>query len=154
MRKPVKQMTEEGQTVDYIEVSLRDIALANDLALDVLGKTLDELTGPTRTLLLLIEELVRKIARERKVEPVEVCVTRREIREFSKWSDYQIRQHLPTLADLEYLLPVAGRNGQQFQYRLLWVRQGKAGERFMLGGGWKDVETLRREAGGAGHARR
>lgn len=144
MRKPVKQMTEEGQTVDYIEVSLRDIALANDLALEVLGKTLDELTGPTRTLLLLIEELVQKIATERKIEPMEVCVTRREIREFSKWSDYQIRQHLPTLADLEYVLPVTGRNGQQFQYRLMWEGQGKAGERFILG--LKDVETLRREA--------
>jgi len=144
MRKPFKQMTEEGQTVDYIEVSLRDIALANDLALEVLGKTLDELTGPTRTLLLLIEELVHKLARERKVEPVEVCITRREIREFSKWSDYQIRQNLPTLADLEYVLPVSGRNGQQFQYRLLWEGQGKAGERFMLG--LKDVDALRREA--------
>ena len=148
MRKPVKQMTEEGQTVDYIEVSLRDIALANDLALEILGKTLDELTGPTRTLLLLIEELVQKIAKERKIEPVEVCITRREIREFSKWSDYQIRQHLPTLADLEYVLPVTGRNGQQFQYRLMWEGQGKAGERFILG--LKDVETLRREAAALG----
>jgi len=148
MRKPVKQMTEEGQTVDYIEVSLRDIGLANDLALEVLGKTLDELTGPTRTLLLLIEELVQRIAKERKIDPVEVCITRREIREFSKWSDYQIRQHLPTLADLEYLLPVSGKNGSQFQYRLLWEGQGKAGERFMLG--LKDVETLRREAAALG----
>ena len=148
MRKPFRQMTEEGQTVDYIEVSLRDIALANDLALEVLGKTLDELTGPTRLLLLLIEELVRKTARERGVEPAEVLITRRELREFSKWSDYQIRQHLPTLVDMEYLLPVAGRNGQQFQYRLLWEGQGKAGERFMLG--LKDVGTLRREAAALG----
>ena len=144
MRKPVRQMTEEGQTVEYIEVSLRDIALANDMALEVLGKTLDELTGPTRTLLLLIEELVQKIAQERKIEPAEVCITRRDIREYSKWSDYQIRQHLPTLTDLEYVLPVSGRNGQQFQYRLLWEGQGKAGERFLLG--LKNVETLRREA--------
>ena len=148
MRKPFKQLTEEGQTVDYIEVSLRDIALANDLALDVLGRTLDELTGPTRTLLLLTEQLVQKIAGERKVEPGEVSVTRRAIREFSKWSDYQIRQHLPTLIELEYLLPVAGRNGQQYQYRLLWEGQGQAGERFMPG--LKDVETLRREAAALG----
>jgi hypothetical protein len=79
---------------------------------------------------------------------VAVQITRRELREFSKWSDYQIRQHLPTLIDLEYLLPVTGRNGQQFQYRLLWEGQGKAGERFMLG--LKDVETLRREAAALG----
>jgi len=148
MRKPVKRMTEEGQSVDYIEVSLRDIGLANDLALDVLGRTLDELTGPTRTLLLLIEERVRTLAAERKIEPGEVQLTRREIREFSRWSDYQIRQHLPTLIELEYLLPVAGRNGQQYQYRLMWEGQGKAGERFMPG--LKDVDTLRREAAALG----
>lgn len=148
MRKPFKQMTEEGQSVDYIEVSLRDIALANELALDVLGKSLDELNGPSRTLLLLTEELVRKIARERNVEPTEVLVTRRELREFTRWSDHQIRQHLPTLLDLEYLMPVAGRNGRQYRYRLLWEGQGKAGERFMLG--LKDVETLRREAAALG----
>jgi hypothetical protein len=148
MRKPVKQLTEEGRTVDYIEVALRDIELANELALDVLGGTLDELSGPTRQLLLLTEELVLKVAHERGVQPPEAYVTRRQIRDFSKWSDYQLRQHLPTLLELEYLLPVTGRNGQQFQYRLLWDGQGKTGERFMLG--LKDTETLRREAAALG----
>ena len=37
MQKPVKQATEDGQAYDYIEVSLSDIALANELALEILG---------------------------------------------------------------------------------------------------------------------
>jgi hypothetical protein len=45
---------------------------------------------------------------------------------------------------MEYLVPVAGRNGQQFQYRLMWEGQGKEGERFVLG--LKSVEQLRKEA--------
>ena len=45
---------------------------------------------------------------------------------------------------LEYLVPVAGRNGQQYQYRLVWDGQGKDGERFVLG--LKTEAELRKEA--------
>jgi DNA primase catalytic core len=144
MQKPVKQMTAEGQAYDYIEVALRDIALANELALEILGKTLDELSGPSRRLLLLIEELVSAKARERHEQPSGVLFTRRELREFTRWSDYQIHHYLNQLVAMEYLVPVAGRNGQQFQYRLMWEGQGKEGERFVLG--LKSVEQLRKEA--------
>ena len=144
MQKPVKQMIEEGRTYDYIEVALRDIALANELAFEIMGKTLDELSGPSRRLLLLIEELVLKLAKERKQELFEALFTRRELREFSRWSDYQIHHYLNQLVALEYLVPVAGRNGQQYQYRLMWEGQGKEGERFVLG--LKPVEQLRKEA--------
>ena len=145
MQKPVKQMTAEGQAYEYIEVALRDIALANELAVEILGKTLDELSGPSRRLLLFIEDLV--IAKERKQQresPDGVWFTRRELREFTRWSDYQIHHYLNQLVALEYLVPMAGRNGQQFQYRLMWEGQGKEGERFVLG--LKSVEQLRKEA--------
>ena len=144
MQKPVKQMTEEGRAYDYIEVALRDIALANELALEILGKTLDELSGPSRRLLLLIKDLVTAKARERHEQTPGVLFTRRELREFTRWSDYQIHHYLNQLVALEYLVPVAGRNGRQYQYRLMWEGQGKEGERFVLG--LKSVEQLRKEA--------
>jgi DNA primase catalytic core len=144
MQKPVKQATEDGKAYDYIEVSLSDIALANELALEILGRSLDELSGPSRRLLLLIEALVSKLAKERKHEPGEALFTRRELREFTRWSDYQIHHYLNQLVALEYLVPVCGRNGQQYQYRLVWDGQGKEGERFVLG--LKTVEQLRKDA--------
>ena len=144
LQKPVKQAAEDGQAYDYIEVSLSDIALANELALEILGRSLDELSGPSRRLLLLIEGLVSKLAKERKLESVETLFTRRELREFTRWSDYQIHHYLNQLVALEYLVPVCGRNGSQYQYRLVWDGQGKEGERFVLG--LKTVEQLRKDA--------
>ena len=152
MQKPVKQMSDNGpstgsggaKTYDYIEVSISDIALANELALEILGRSLDELSGPSRRLLLLIEELVQKIAKEQDISPDAVLFTRRQLREFTRWSDYQIHHYLTQLVTMEYLVPVTGRNGQQYQYRLVWDGQGKAGERFVLG--LKTVEQLRNEA--------
>jgi len=144
MQKSVKQATEDGRAYDYIEVSLSDIALANELALEILGRSLDELSGPSRRLLLLIDELVCKLTKERKTEQVESFFTRRELREFTRWSDYQIHHYLNQLVALEYLVPVSGRNGSQYQYRLVWDGQGREGERFVLG--LKTVEELRKEA--------
>jgi len=152
MQKPVKQAAEDGNACDYIEVSLPDIALANELAIEILGRSLDDLSGPSRRLLLLIEELVCGLTKERKLDPAEALFTRRELREFTRWSDYQIHHYLNQLVALEYLVPVCGRNGSQYQYRLVWDGQGKTGERFVLG--LKTVEQLRKDAnllGFSGH---
>ena len=45
-----------GERLEYIEATLADIALANELAHDVLGRSLDELAPQTRKLL---DRLVR-----------------------------------------------------------------------------------------------
>ena len=41
----------DGETIEYIEVTLEDIALANALAHEVLGRSLDELPPQTRRVL-------------------------------------------------------------------------------------------------------
>ena len=46
-------MTHRGKALEYIEVTLDDIATANRLAHEVLGRSLDELPPQTRRLLLL-----------------------------------------------------------------------------------------------------
>ena len=144
LQKPVKRLTAAGKTVEYIEVSLRDIALANELAAEILGKSLDELSGPSRRLLQLIEQMVNEWAKAQGVEPHQVDFCRRQLREYTRWSDYQIRTHLAQLIELEYVAAVSGRFGQQYQYRLLWDGQGRDGRPFMLG--LKSVEQLRKEA--------
>ncbi len=143
-QKPVKRLNAAGRAVEYIEVSLRDIGLANELAAELLGRSLDELSGPSRRLLQLIEQMVNEWARAQKVEPGQVEFTRRQLREYIRWSDYQVRTHLAQLIELEYVAAVSGRFGQQYQYRLLWDGRGRDGGAFMLG--LKSVEELRREA--------
>ena len=51
-QRPVKTTLHHGKTVEYIEVTLEDIEMANRLAHEVLGRSLDELPPQTRRLLL------------------------------------------------------------------------------------------------------
>jgi len=147
LQRPVKHDADAG---DYIETTLDDIAIANELATDLFGQSLGELSRPSRELLKLIrrmtEEMERKpgSAAEQKVGAGTACFSRRQIREFTGWSDYQIKIHVKQLEDLEYLLPLSGRRGQCFSYRLAWDGEGLDGERFVLG--LTSVEELRRKA--------
>ena len=49
-QREVKTVNHNGQAVDYIEVTKEDILIANQLAHDILGRTLDELPPQTRKL--------------------------------------------------------------------------------------------------------
>jgi hypothetical protein len=58
-QRPVKTAEHRGKTLSYIEVAPSDIEMANRLAHEVLGRSLDELPPQTRRLLMLIDEMVR-----------------------------------------------------------------------------------------------
>jgi DNA primase len=107
-----------GKRLAYIETTLEDIALANEIAPEVLGRSLDELPPQTRRLLEHIRALVRaKIAREG--EKAGACFTRRELHTLSGWSFTQLRVHLDRLVEQEYLATRQGRFGSLFVYELL-----------------------------------
>jgi hypothetical protein len=139
MQRPRKHDPELG---DYIEVTLDDIAIANELAHRLFGQSLDDLSAPSREALDRITGYVEKKSRELKCEREKVEFSRRELREVFGWSDTRLRVYLGELVDMEYLAPVSGRNGMRFCYRL--IDGGTPGERRIPG--LKDVETLRKEA--------
>ena len=145
LQKPVKRLSVAGRSVEYIEVSLRDIALANELAAELLGRSLDELSGPSRRLLQLTEKMVTEWTGAQNVEPGQIEFTRRQLREHTRWSDYQVRTHLAQLVELEYVAAVSGRFGQQYQYRLLWDGQGRDGGAFLDAQGVADLRAVTRE---------
>jgi DNA primase catalytic core len=97
----------------YIEVTLDDIALANQLAPEVLGRSLDELPPQTRRLLGCIRELVKT------KQKGHLTFSRRELRNACGWSLTQVRVHLERLVELECLAIRHGRLGSQFVYELL-----------------------------------
>jgi DNA primase catalytic core len=97
----------------YIEVTLDDIALANQLAPEVLGRSLDELPPQTRRLLGSIRELVKKKPKG------SLTFSRRELREVCGWSLTQVSVHLERLVALEYLAIRHGRMGSAFVYEML-----------------------------------
>jgi hypothetical protein len=79
-----------------------------------------------------------------KVGTGSACFNRRAVREFTGWSDYQVKIHIKQLEDLEYLVPISGRRGQSFSYRLAWEGEGLDGERFLPG--LIPIEELRHKA--------
>ena len=126
--------TGDGRTVAYIEATVADIELANRLANDVLGQTLDELPPQTRRLLVVLDGVVSAEARLREVDRAAVRFTRRQLREQLGWGDTQLKVHLARLVDFE--LVVAHRadgGGNGLVYELAWSGEGIDGCRFLIG---------------------
>ncbi len=120
-QREVKTITDNGKVIEYIDVTLNDIALANQLAHDILGRSLDELPPPTRQLLQHLHTLVADKMKSEGLRQNEVRFTRREVREVAGLSDTQVRVHLDRLVELEYVLAHYGRNGKRYVYELVLV---------------------------------
>jgi len=140
-QRPMKSVTHHGQAVQYIEATLDDIAAANALAHEALGRSLDELAPQTRRLFLLIDEMVTEACERLQIERCDHRFSRRQVREFTGWGNTQLKLHLHRLEELEYLLPHRGGRGQSFVYELLYDGQGKDGKPFLCG--LIDVDQLR-----------
>ncbi len=140
-QREVKTATIGDATIEYVEVTLDDIALANRLAHDVLGRSLDELPPQTRRVLRLIVEYVAQQAQRQAIERALVRFTRRELREATGLGDTQLKLHLARLEDYEYLL--AHRYGQQHRYELLFAGDSETTQRQMVG--LIEVEVLRQQ---------
>ena len=103
----------------FIEVTLDDIALANELAPEILGRSLDELPPQTRRLLDYIRKLVKKKSGDGGRAQAPSTFSRKELREICGWSLTQVRVHLERLVELECLAIRHGRLGSQFVYEML-----------------------------------
>ncbi len=139
-QRPLKTFSHKNQEIDYIEVTVDDIELANQLANEVLGRTLDELPPQTRKLLTLILKMVTEESQRLSIEPSDLHFTRRQIREYTSWGNTQLKVHCHRLEELEYLLVHKGGRGQCFEYELLY-QQNSSLEGSLLG--LIDVNKLR-----------
>ena len=146
-QRPIKTTTHQGRAVEYVEVTLDDIARANDLAHEVLGRSLDELPPQTRRLLGEVVSLVRTRAQAQGARASEVRFTRKDVREATGWSDTQLRLHLDRLADLEYLTAHREGAGGKFVYELVY--DGACDAKPHLSG-LIDITTMRKSRGSDG----
>lgn len=143
-QRPVKTVEHRGQVLAYIEATREDIALANQIAHDVLGRTLDELPPQTRNLLTLLQAWVLEQASLQGLAPREFRFTRKEVRDVLHWGDTQLRLHMTRLTELEYLMLY--RRGTTFEYELVY--DGKADGSHLCG--LIDVNKLTYDAERAG----
>jgi hypothetical protein len=128
-QRPVKTVQHQGNTVEYVEVTLNDVAIANRLAAAVLGRSLDDLPPQTRRLLTQLDEWVKKGCQLQGVARGEYRFTRRQLREALGSGDTQLKVHLSRLVEFEYLRATRGREGG-FEYVLLYESAADGGRFF------------------------
>jgi len=119
-QRETKTIKVNGETIDYIEATLEDIEIANRLAHEILGKTLDELPPQTRKLLTRIQTIVVEQCKQQSLEQNDYRFSRKTIRDKTGWSDNQLKVHCKRLEDMEYLLVHRGGRGQSLEYELLY----------------------------------
>jgi hypothetical protein len=118
-QRPRGQHVVGSRVIETIEVTFEDIALANELAPEVLGRSLDELPPQTRRLLNAIREVVKVKRAEGQMGQGSALFSRKEVRDATGWSLTQVSVHLHRLVELEYLVLRCGRMGGPFLYELL-----------------------------------
>jgi DNA primase len=123
-QRPIKTVIHQNEAIRYVEASLEDIATANRLAHEVLGRTLDELPPQTRKLLGLIVAWVTENCSSQAMERSDYRFSRREVRAHTNWSDTALKIHLARLVEMEYLLIHRGGRGQSYVYELLYSGDG------------------------------
>ena len=142
-QREIKSIEHNSEPLQYIEVIVEDIEKANILAGEILGRLLDELSPPSRMLLKMIHEMVEARCKEPGIEPKDYHFSRRDIREWTRWSDFQIKCHIRQLEELEYLYSIAGKKGKEYVYELLYPGGGEDGKPFLMG--LTSIEQLKRK---------
>ena len=135
-----RQGNDDGDGGKYITVTLDDIELANRIAPELLGRSLDELPPQSRRMYEAVKAIVRDRMAAQEVEQRFALFSRRELREHLGWSITQVRVHLERLRQFEYITARYGSVGSAFQYELLTdCNEPEGVERI----GLLDVEKLR-----------
>ena len=130
--------------LQYIEVSSEDIALANRLAHEVLGKTLDELPPQTRKLLNDIQTWVQQSCHVDGIAQRDFRFTRKQLRDVSGWGNTQLKVHLARLEDMEFLALYSLPRSKAIAYELLFDGSAQSDNPHLMG--LFDVSRLQKNA--------
>jgi DNA primase len=118
-QREVKTVSRGATVIRYVEATRADIALADRLAAQVLGRCLDELPPGTRKLLDALHGYVTARCQAEGLDPDLVRFTRRQLRESLSFGDTQLKVHLARLADYELVIAHRTASGG-FCYELAW----------------------------------
>jgi len=141
-QKEVKKMASNGSELEYIEVEPKDIEEANALITEILGTSADELSGPSRELVKKVREMAERRSKEMEIDITAYRFNRRDIREFTGWSDNQIKAHIGQLEELQYLLVKQGERGKLYRYELAGNEENEGKKRFFGLADPKKLEKL------------
>jgi DNA primase catalytic core len=122
-----------GELRPAVLAELADIAIANRIACEVLGRTLDELPPQTRRLLVLLHGFVAEECSATGIDQPDFRFGRRWLRGRCGWGDTQLKIHLARLVDMEYLGLHSNGHAQRHIYELFYDGGGLDGKPFLPG---------------------
>lgn len=113
-----RTVNKTGDGREYIEATVADYATAYGLAQTVFAQSVHDLAQPGRELHEQIKRMVERDLEKLDLAQKDHWFTRRDIREFTKLPDHQIKRTIRQLEDLEYLDVRRSGTGGSFRYRL------------------------------------
>ena len=113
-QRPCKK-SDNGE--EYIEASIDDYRIAYKLAEIVFTHSLSELPKNASLLYQRIKEMVTENCQQHGIKPKDYWFKRRDLREYTKVPDHQIKRIIKLLVDLDYLdIRRAGYGGTHFYH--------------------------------------
>ncbi|HKV43607.1 MAG TPA: CHC2 zinc finger domain-containing protein [bacterium] len=122
-QREAKTVTHGEGTLTYIEVTPADIAAANRLLEDVLGRAFDDLPPQTRVFLSALDAWVTREAEARRIPRDDLRFSARQAREATGLGPTQAKLHLHRLVELEYVLMHRAPRGVGVWYELLTAEE-------------------------------
>jgi len=106
--------------IEYIEADYEDYAIARDILVNgILASTMRELPRGSIDLYDELREIIRKLSRKKDLNPVDVGISQREIREHTGLGHSWVKMHVRLLVEYEYLIVErAHGRGSRAVYRL------------------------------------
>lgn len=112
-----KKRTADGE--EYIEATVEDYANAYELARTAFAQALTDIPRNARLVLSHIRAMVKEVSERLDLSERDYGFRRRDIREFTKLPDHQVKRAMRTLEELEYIhVRRGGGRGGSFVYRL------------------------------------
>ena len=108
--------TPDGE--EYIEATIDDYAQAYDLARAAFAQALADMPRNARLVLSQIRAMVADTCERLNVSQRDYGFRRRDVREYTRLPDHQIKRAMRVLEDLEYVHVRRGGRGGSFIYRL------------------------------------
>jgi len=103
---------------EYIEATTEDYTITYNLAATVFAQSVHDLSKLARDLYEQIKPMVARDIKQLDISQKDYWFTRRNIREFTKLPDHQIKRTIRQLEDLEYLDVRRSSQGGSHRYRL------------------------------------
>lgn len=111
-----RKRTADGE--EYAEATAEDYAQAYELARTAFAQALTDIPRNARLVLSHVRSMVKDAAERLGMSEREYGFRRRDVREFAKLPDHQVKRAMRTLEELEYIHVRRGGRGGSFVYRL------------------------------------